>query len=542
MDTVFGGERLRATGHVADPELILSMLQAAHRFANERIAPFDRSADREGCRVVDGRVALPRGQAELWADYREGGWTAIDLPAAHGGLGLPDVVALGIQELLDRGSIGFGMLSGASRAACRVLADHADPALAATWISEIAAGRWAATICISEAGAGSDLARLRTSARRAGERWEVTGEKLWTSFGDHPLTERIGHLVLARTDAEAPGTRGLSLFLVPDRHSDGTRNGVFVRRVEEKMGLHCSPTCAMGFEEADATLIGAEGRGLPQLFSMIQAMRLHVATQGLGASAFSLDLACRYASDREQGGAPDERPIPIIEHADIQLVLSRLAARTLTLRGLVLAAGASAQLRALDAEAGAMLGWLLPIVKNSGAETAVCAASEAMLVFGGAGYTSEWPIEQRLRDARVLAIYEGTTGMQAIDLVRRRWIKPGQGSEVFRAALIEEAGLADAGVRPAIREAIARFDEAGAWLRSPERSALQVDAACRSALLLATELAHGWMAARLVRLGWSDRIRSLGLNGLSAMEEALPAALHAMKDGEMRTRAFRSLR
>ncbi len=185
---------------------------------------------------------------------------------------------------------------------------------------------------------------------------------------------------------------------------------------------------------------------------------------------------------------------------------------------------------------------MLPIVKNSGAETAVCAASEAMLVFGGAGYTSEWPIEQRLRDARVLAIYEGTTGMQAIDLVRRRWIKPGQGSEVFRAALIEEAGLADAGVRPAIREAIARFDEAGAWLRSPERSALQVDAACRSALLLATELAHGWMAARLVRLGWSDRIRSLGLNGLSAMEEALPAALHAMKDGEMRTRAFRSLR
>lgn len=542
--TAYRGDRLRDTVEdFPDRDVILSMLEAANRFASERIAPFDRSADRgEGCRVVDGRVALPPGQAELWADYRAGGWTAIDIPAVHGGLGLPDVVALGIQELLDRGSIGFGMLSGASRAACRVLADHSDPVLAATWIPEIAAGRWAATICISEADAGSDLGRLKTTARRAGGRWRVTGEKLWTSFGDHPLTDRIGHLVLARTDAGASGTRGLSLFLVPDRCTDGSRNGVFVRRVEEKMGLHCSPTCAMGFEEADAELIGTEGRGLPQLFGMIQAMRLHVATQGLGATAFCLDQAYRYARDREQGGSPDERPVPIIEHADIKLILARLAARTLTLRGLVLAAGASAQLRALDADAGSMLGWLLPIVKNSGAETAAAAASEAMLVFGGAGYTSEWPIEQRLRDARVLAIYEGTTGMQAIDLVRRRWLKPGQGSEVFRAALSEEASLADASVRAVLARAIALFDEACGWLRSPDRSALQIDAACRSALVLATELAHGWMAARLVRLGWNDRVRSLGLYGLSAMEEALPGAMRAMQDGEMRTEAFYSPR
>lgn len=541
--TAYNLDRLRDVDpDFPDGDVVESMIGAADRFSNERIAPFDIAADRNGCRVVDGRVILPAGHRELWEEFRNGGWTAIDIPVRHGGLGLPDVVALGIQELLDRGSIGFGMLSGASRAACRVLADYADADVATAWLPEIAAGRWAATICISEAGAGSDLARLRTKADRVGDRWSVTGEKLWTSFGDHPLTTRIGHLVLARTDSAASGTRGLSLFLVPDRNEDGSRNGVFARRVEEKMGLHCSPTCAMGFENASAHLIGTEGRGLPQLFSMIQAMRLHVATQGLGATSFCLDKAYRYAIDRKQGGSFDEPPVSILEHADIQLILARLATRLLTLRGLVMAAGVSAQLASRDPEARLMLGWLLPIVKNSGAETGFSAASEAMLVFGGAGYTNEWPIAQRLRDTRVLAIYEGTTGMQATDLVRRRWLRGGEGSEAFLAAVAREAELADGAVRPALCRAIEAFVEATDWLRSSERNARQIDAAARPALALATEVAHGWMAARLARLGWTDEVKRLAFGGLSLMDEAVPAALQAMRDGELRVAAFQSLR
>lgn len=539
--TTFGIERIRLQhDEYPDDETIDAMLSAADRFARERIAPFDRASDREGCRAVEGRVVLPAGQEDLWSDYRDGGWTAIDIPANLGGLGLPDVVALGIQELLDRGSIGFGMLSGASRAACRVLGDFADPDIAETWIPQVAAGRWAATICISEAGAGSDLARLRTQARREREEWRVSGEKMWTSFGDHPLTERIGHLVLARTGEPAAGTRGLSLFLVPDRHEDGSSNGVYLRRIEEKLGLHCSPTCALGFEDASARLIGVEGRGLSQLFSMIQAMRLHVATQGLGATSFCLEEAGRYASERLQGGPAAQPPVPIAAHADVQLTLARLATRTLTLRGLILTAGVAGELAASDPAARLLLGWLLPIVKNSGAESGFDAASEAMLIFGGAGYTCEWPIEQRLRDARVLAIYEGTTGMQAIDLVKRRWLPPGEGSEAVLALMSEEAALAEPAVRERLERAITTLGEASNWLRAANRDTVAIDAAARPALALATAAAHGWMAARLVRLGWSERVRDCGRSGLSFMGEEMISAFRAMKEGSERIAAFRN--
>lgn len=548
-----GIDRLRAlqADDALQPELVTAILDEAARFSAERLAPFDKAADRAGCHLVDGRVTLAPGHEALWAEFRDGGWTGIDVAADHGGQGLPACIAVAAQELFDRGSISFGMAPGAARAAARLLQSHADAAIAAQWIPKLAAGEWGATICISESDAGSDVGRIRTAARRDGDgRWRITGEKIWISYGDHPLTDRIGHLVLARPDGAVAGTRGLSLFLVPsvvEREDESLHhNPVIVRRIEEKLGLHASPTCALGFEGAEALLIGVEGRGVPQLFRMIISMRLQTGTQGLGLATACLAAAAGYARERRQGGPPDRPPVPIETHADVRLMLAGMASRIATLRGIVYAAAVAADLAELDADAGerarwgVLLGWLLPIVKNSGAETGFDIAAEAILLFGGAGYTIEWPVERHLRDARILAIYEGTTGMQALDLVRRRWLTPGSGFEAFTALIEHDLATLPAGCAAPLREALDRIVAATAWLRDAARTSGEIDAAARAGLRAATALAHGWIGARLAA-GDDARLAACGRHALSVMSEQMPAALAAMRAGSARIDAFADL-
>ena len=548
-----GLDRLRALhgGELLQPDMMAAILEEADRFSTDRLTPFDRQADQAGCMLRDGRVVLAPGHDQLWAEYRDAGWSATDMPVAHGGQGLPTALAIPVQEIFDRGSISFGMAPGAARSAARLLETHASPALAEAWIPRLASGEAGATICISEPDAGSDVGRIRTAAKRADDGgWRISGEKIWISYGDHSLTPQIAHLVLARSDPATAGTRGLSLFLVPSTiaAADGAarRNSLVVRRIEEKLGLHGSPTCALGFEEAEGLLIGEEGRGVPQLFRMITAMRLQVGTQGLGLASACLVAAAQYAEERRQGGPRQLPSVPIADHADVQLMLVGMAARIATLRGIVYAAAVAADLvdlasddaaRARDAS---LLGWLLPIVKNSGAETAYDIAGEAILLFGGAGYTSEWPIERHLRDARVLAIYEGTTGMQALDLVRRRWLVPDSGYEAF-VALIEEdvVALPPACAAP-LRDALEQLGAATSWLRDGHRSDGEIDAAARAALAAATSVAHGWAGARLAA-GGDARLAACGRHALSLMLERLPAAIVAMKAGSARVDAFAEL-
>lgn len=533
------------------PDMMAAVLDQASRFSTERLTPFDRSADRARCTLRDGRVVLSTGHAAVWADFRDAGWGATDIPAGYGGQGLPSALAIPVQEMFDRGSVSFGMAPGAARAAARLLQTHAAPEIADAWIPKLASGAASATICISEPEAGSDVGRIRTTATVCDDgMWRVTGEKVWISYGDHPLTGQIAHLVLARSDPSTAGTRGLSLFLVPSviEKTDGApaRNRVVVRRIEEKLGLHGSPTCALGFEGAEALLIGTEGRGVPQLFRMIVAMRLQVGTQGLGLSSACLAAAALYAGERRQGGARDRPPVPIAAHADVQLMLIGMAARIATLRGVVYAAAVTADLAEIDpdgtarASAASLLGWLLPIVKNSAAETAYDIAGEAILLFGGAGYTTDWPIERHLRDARILAIYEGTTGMQALDLVRRRWLHPDTGYEAF-FALIEGdlATLPGAGAVP-IRQALDQLTAATRWIRDPARTETEIDGAARAALRAATTVAHGWAAARLTTSD-DPKLAACGQHALSIMSEQLPGALAAMRAGAARLDAFAHL-
>ncbi|WP_417668700.1 acyl-CoA dehydrogenase family protein [Roseibium sp.] len=423
-----------------DPQTLDAILEEAARFAEAELAPLNAQGDRIGAQLASGRVAMPAGFGEAYKALAEQGWLGLDITSTLGGQDLPLTLHTATQSLFDRGCTALLMAVGASRSAAHLLAEHADEETKADWIPKLCAGEWSATICISEPDAGSDVGRIRTKAVQNGDQWQVTGEKIWISFGDHDMADRIGHCLLART-GDVPGTRGLSLFLVPSTTSDGRTNGITVNRLEEKLGMHASPTCALSFQDAEAILVGSEGRGLSCLFTMMEMMRLQTGAQGLGLALGAEDIANGYTTERRQGGVPDQ-PAPTIDrHADVRRQLLDIGSRNAVLHMAVLDLSATMDLARLNedqAECGrlsAYASWMLPLIKTFGAEGAFDSANGAIQLLGGAGYTQEWPVEQILRDARVLAIYEGTTGMQAQDFLFRRTLKEqGQGTDVFLEA------------------------------------------------------------------------------------------------------------
>lgn len=541
LTTVSGFDRLRALLPDVDlgDELIGAILEEASRLGEEVLAPFNPVGDRLGCTLEAGHVRTPAGHRDAWARFVEGGWPALGFPADHGGHDLPLVIQSACAELFERGSTAFMMLPTAMRCAGRLLLRHGSDQLRQEWLPPLSRGKWGATICISEPEAGSDLGRVRTVAEPGpnGD-WSVAGEKMWISFGDHDLTERIGHIVLARSPDAPAGTRGLSLFLVPNSIG-GVDNRIVTRRIEEKLGLHASPTCALGFEGATGFLIGELHRGLPQLFAMITAMRLSVGSQGVGLATQAVETALAYAADRKQGGPAEAPPLAIASHADIQRLLLGMAARTEVLRGLVLACSVIADLADLETDeaartrASALLGWLLPIVKNEGAETAFAVASDAIQVLGGAGYTKEWPLEQILRDSRVLAIYEGTSGMQALDLLHRRlWRDQEAGLHAFVRAARKD--IENAGAVPeaeALSAVIDQLEVASGWLSEWQSTPRRAEAGAYHYLTLASLAATGWIALRLARLtGTSPTDQRLAACGRYWLAE-LPgrAALEAQR-------------
>ncbi|MFN7009134.1 MAG: acyl-CoA dehydrogenase family protein [Allorhizobium sp.] len=445
-----GWRRLQQLHPDCDDATTRAILDEAAEFAERVLQPLNTPADREGCTVVDGRVRTPAGFAEAYRRYGEAGWLGMDVAEGLGGQGLPLTLHAACAPLFERGCVALMMAAGSGRAAAHLLARSADAAVASEWVPRLVAGEWAATICISEPEAGSDVGGLRSRAARIDGAWLISGQKNWVSVGDPDMTDRIGHCMLART-GDAPGTRGLSLFLVPNV-IDGRPNGITLERIEEKMGLHGSPTCALRFEGARGILLGEPGRGLPELFTMIELMRLLAACQGLGIASASADIAETYAAERRQGGAPDRPPVPIAEHPDVRRQLHEIRARTEVLRAAVLELSTVMDLArlepdpALRQELSDFAGWMLPLIKNFGAGAGFDVANAAIQVLGGVGFTKDWPLEQYLRDSRIMTIYEGTTGMQALDfLTRRLWREQGRGLDVFTRRVRHE--LAEAGDR-----------------------------------------------------------------------------------------------
>ncbi|WP_118132505.1 acyl-CoA dehydrogenase family protein [Oceanicella sp. SM1341] len=535
-----GWARVAALHGEVDDTLAEAVIGEAAKLAEAVIAPLDAVADREGCRLEQGRVRTPAGFREAFRALGEGGWIGMDVPQALGGQGLPLTLQTACQTFFDRACPAFVMAPGPSRCAAVLLAEHGSEALRDAWVPGLAAGDRAATICISEPDAGSDVGRIRTRARRGPDgSWRISGEKIWISFGDHDLAPRIGHCLLARAEGAPEGTRGLSLFLVPSVREDGSRNGVVTRRIEEKLGLHGSPTCALGFEEAEGWLVGAEGRGLAQLFTMIERMRLLTANQGLGIATSACETARAYAAERRQGGRPEAPAVPIDTHPDVRRQLAGMGARTEVLRALVLELATTLDLARMEPEPGAraeraaLAGWLLPQAKTFGAETGFDVASAAIQVLGGAGYTREWPVERGLRDSRIFAIYEGTTGMQALDLLTRRlWRDEGRGLAAFRRAMEAEIAAAPPGpaaqARALLDGVLALAADMDALRECPRDAEAGADGFLRAAWCATS----AWMALRLLRLGGrAPRLAALGAVRLAALPGELALAGASARGG-----------
>ncbi|OEC34421.1 hypothetical protein SAMN05216600_11722 [Pseudomonas cuatrocienegasensis] len=546
----------------ADPEMFereaLGMiLESAARFAEEVLYPANRQGDALGCRLENGRVVTPAPYKAAWQQLVGQGWNAIDQPVEFGGQGLPSFVNVACRELFDRACMAIGMVTGPQRAAALVLLEYASAETCTQWISKFVEGTWSASIGISEPDAGSDVGRIRTRATPLEDgAWRIDGEKMWTSFGDNDLVERIGCLLLARTPDAPAGSAGLSLFLVPnslpDGHGGWQPNGVFVRRIEEKLGLHGSPTCVMGFEGARAELLGTLNRGLPQLFVMIQNMRTLVAIEGVGIAFGASQVAHAYALERRQGGNPQQPAVVIAEHAEIQRLLLNMHSRVEVLRALVLELALNLDVLPYlsdeheRAQTHELTQWLLPILKATCSEAAFEVSSEAMQVLGGAGYTNEWPIEQWLRDARMMSIAEGATGIQALDLLHRRlWRGKSAGLLSFLAVSRRELAQADAVLAAPALALLAQLESAAAQLHDWQHTPREAEAGATAFLQLATLAATGWMAVRLASLAGDDphtlRLIALGRYWLVDLEVRGQRQLGEVNLGAARLSLFASL-
>jgi len=409
-----------------DSAAVESVLLAYKEFIDGEVAPANATADRAGCHIVEGRVRLPEPLPQLYQRYVELGWQLLPLPLAAGGIGAPAPVSCAACEMLSGANHAFQMLVGLVPGAIGVIEHFGSPDQQAALIPDLISGKALATMCLTESGAGSDLGTIRTSGTLNGSGgWTLDGEKIFISGGDQDLSETITHLVLARTGPLAEGVRGLSLFACPSSRSDGSRNGVTLVRIEEKLGLHASPTCQLRFVAAEAQLLGQPGDGLKAMFVMMNHARLDVAMQGVAHSAHAQALASAYAHERRQSGRP------IAEHGDVARMLLEMEALTLGARAM----GYRAATVLEDADLAA---FLTPVCKVFCTETASKVADLGIQVLGGYGYLPEYGLEQIWRDARVTRLYEGTNGVLAMTLVRRL---VGGASEAAFLAEIAQAQL-----------------------------------------------------------------------------------------------------
>ena len=449
---------LPAYRHV-DGNLARAVLTEGAKFCEQVLGPVNAVGDEQGSVLQEGKVKTPDGFREAYREFTAAGWPGLDMPEEFGGQALPLTVQVAFAEMLNGSCLAFAMLPLMLRAGSRLLIDHAGEELKQRVVPRLVSGEWGATICITEAQAGSDVGRIKTLARpRADGSYRLTGTKIFITYADHDLTGQIVHLVLARTPDAPPGTRGISLFLVPKQMFDsGQANGVRVERLEKKMGLKASPTCVMRLENATGYRIGEESRGLNAMFTMVNLMRLEVSVQGPAIGAAATAKALEYARERPQGGLPDAPAVRIMEHADVRRMLLIMHCRNMAMRALVFEAASNLDIahNGTDEDerrqALQLAEYLLPVCKACGSEAGFEVASLAVQVFGGHGYITESGVEQYVRDVRVAAIYEGTNGIQALDLVTRKLLRD-QGARFRILAGKIESTLAESGAVDSIGE------------------------------------------------------------------------------------------
>jgi len=491
LDAIVGLERLANNPGfaAASGDIVQAILEEGGKFASEVLHPLNAVGDQEGCkRNDDGTVTTPPGFTEAFKQFVEGGWTTLHAPEAFGGQDLPMVLAIGVEEYFTSANHAFNMYHGLTGAAVSAVLAKGSEDLQRKYVPNMVAGTWCGTMNLTESHCGTDLGLIKSRAEpQADGSFTITGTKIFISGGEHEMAENIIHLVLAKTPGAPAGSKGISLFIVPkimvgDDGALGERNAVSCGSIEHKMGIHGNATCVMNFDGATGWMIGEENKGLAAMFIMMNQARLGVGLQGLAQAELAYQQAVHYAMDRRQGRAltgaaePDKPADTIFVHPDVRRMLMEGKALTEGLRALVLWGALQVDLvkhASTEEERQAaddLISLLTPVIKGYGTDKGFDVTVLAQQVFGGHGYIREWGVEQAVRDARIAMIYEGTNGVQAMDLVGRKL--PANGGRAIQAffKMIGEdvaAGKAvpeTAAVAEALEKANQQLQAATMWL------------------------------------------------------------------------------
>lgn len=427
-------------------DLAADLIPAMGKFINAEIAPLDLIAENDGAKLKDGRVQMPPEMIEAYKRYAEAGWPGLCAPEAFGGMDQPHIFGAVLADMLSGACISYEMVLSLSQGCIRTLKASGTNAQQSRFLPHLVSGEWMASMCLTEPDAGSDLGRIKTLATPEGEGYAISGTKIFISGGDHNYTDNVLHLVLARTPDATPGIRGLSLFACPAVLPDGTRNAVKTVRIEEKMGMHGSPTCQMAFDGARGELIGEEGQGLAAMFTMMNAERLDVSLQAVGQMDVAYQRARAHASARRQGTTRDGTAL-ISEHGDVQRMLLDIYAHTMGCRAMVYRTFVDMD---LGADQG-LLDILTPTCKAFATDAVNTASSTAVQIHGGYGFCKEYRVEQIMRDARIMSIYEGTNGVLATGLARRA-IRAQDGAAARKFEEMMSQGTASAALANALED------------------------------------------------------------------------------------------
>ncbi|TLX63160.1 acyl-CoA dehydrogenase [Stutzerimonas nosocomialis] len=479
-------QSLPALAEVVDADTAEAVLEEAGKITANSIAPLNRSGDEEGCRWNDGVVSTPAGYPEAYRLYAEGGWVGVAGDPAFGGMGMPKAISAQVEEMINSASLAFGLYPMLTSGACLSIHAHGSEALKEKYLPNMYAGVWTGSMCLTEPHAGTDLGLIRTKAEpQADGSYKVSGTKIFITGGEHDLAENIIHLVLAKLPDSPAGSKGISLFLVPkvlvnDDGSLGERNALSCGSIEHKMGIQASATCVMNFDGATGWLVGEPNKGLAAMFTMMNYERLGVGIQGLATGERSYQSAVEYARERLQSRAPtgavaqDKAADPIIVHPDVRRML--LTMKALNEGGRAFSSYVALQLDiakfsedpAARERAEAQVALLTPVAKafltDMGLETTI----HGQQVFGGHGFIREWGQEQLVRDCRITQIYEGTNGIQALDLIGRKVV--GSGGALYRPfseeirSFIANAPAEQREFTEPLRLALDNLDELTAWV------------------------------------------------------------------------------
>ncbi|MCB1704119.1 MAG: acyl-CoA dehydrogenase C-terminal domain-containing protein [Halioglobus sp.] len=514
-DTLHQLERYRD----ATPDIMTAVIEEAGKLAADVLQPLNKVGDQQGCHYdpKTHEVTTPQGFRDAYQQFSAGGWASLDAPTEFGGQGLPHTLKFIVDEMVCSSNMSLGMYAGLTHGAISALYAHGCEQLKATYLEKLVSGEWTGTMCLTEPQCGTDLGLIRTRATpRADGSYSVEGTKIWITGGEHDLADNIVHLVLAKLPGAPDTTKGISLFIVPKVLPDsGERNPVFCGGLEHKMGIKGSATCVLNFEQAQGWLVGAENDGMRAMFTMMNEARLMVGMQGLGIAEMAYQESLGFARERLQGravsgpGNPDGPADPIIVHPDVRRMLMRQKVLNEGMRALALFTGRQLDLSVAHPDAGEreaaddLVQLLTPVVKAFLTDEGFNNANQGLQVLGGAGFTTDWPLEQLVRDARIARIYEGTNGIQALDLVGRKLGLHGGRliGRLFTLLATHLQAHADAPFHQPLAAAVKSLEDATAWvagrgMEDPEQAAAAAAPYLR--LMALTVIAYLWSRMAIV--------------------------------------------